>query len=448
MRYQSINWKYVFVFILVIAIVFSGFYTFFPDLLYGIGKIYESAGKQDVAQDYYEKILQIDPMSPMIAFTTHRKFLKVLSSQDFNLMTGLVYISTNGSGMSGSKISKENLEKLNQEYIKAMKSTIDKDLKLKLSLDAALLNWFGGDYQKSLELLKQQSESKDVILLDYQRLFLACMYLLMGQVEEVPSLINEQNIHTYHPSLQQKVLAILDYYYILLGNRDRFQEYTKEDTLNACAPIPSEYKIYANLLDVEETTRDLWRVTEKSKDSVKHQGSIHGRMVIGNKPFPYQKLILKAQDDHTFSSYPWTNDFIGIAITDQEGKFSFENVRKGIYYIAAYVPWPLVKEKNFRINDARFIDLVHHTKQTVNIVFEPKLSIKTVTPSEDHTKFTFTFDKVEGADYYTLAMGEVDTENQGKNVAYTFYSEPFTTNHITIDVNQHRGKKSGGTSWD
>jgi tetratricopeptide (TPR) repeat protein len=75
MRYQSINWKYVFVFILVIAIVFSGFYTFFPDLLYGIGKIYESAGKQDVAQDYYEKILQIDPMSPMIAFTTHRKFL-------------------------------------------------------------------------------------------------------------------------------------------------------------------------------------------------------------------------------------------------------------------------------------------------------------------------------------------------------------------------------------
>jgi tetratricopeptide (TPR) repeat protein len=438
--------KYSLVFILIVVIGFSSFYIFCPDIFYTIGKTYEKLGKHHIANIYYDKILKINPKSPLASFTTERKFLKILSSKDFNFLKGFVSLSAGSSGMSGYRISQEDLEKLNDQYEKVINGSLDKDLHLKLQLDVALLNWFGGKPYKSIEILKQQSEGTDPMLLDYQKLYLSCMYLMTGNLEKIPTLVNEENIYTFSKPLQDKASSVLAYYYFLLNDHQQFKQYIKEYNYQNYSSLSSEYKVYGKLLDIELATGDLKRALEKNKSLPSYKGSIHGKMTLDSNPFPYQIIILKKYDDTRWSSNPWTNDYVSMSITGKNGDFSFKNIPSGVYTLLTYVPWPLVKDKNFKINGPRFIDLKHHQKQNINIAFESKLSIKKVI--QDGNLLTFEFDKVKDADYYRLEMGEVYNKNGFNQVAYTYYSDTFTTNHITIDPNKNREKMSGGIRWD
>ncbi|QZY55077.1 tetratricopeptide repeat protein [Crassaminicella profunda] len=445
MKHITLKVKYSLVFILIIVIGFSSFYIFSPDIFYTIGKTYEKAGKHHIANTYYDKILKINPKSPLAAFTTERKFLKILSSKNFNFLTGFVSLSNGSSGMHGHKLSEADLEKLNDQYEKVINGSLDEDLRLKLCLDAALLNWFGGKPYKSIEILNTQSKSTDQMLLDYQKLYLSCMYLMTGDLEKIPSFVNEENIYTFSESLQNKASSVLAYYYLLLNNHQKFKQYVKEYDYKNYSSLSSEYKAYSKLLDIEMAIGEFERAIERNKSEPSYKGSIYGKMLIDDTPFPYQIIILKKHDDTGWSNNPWTNDYIAMSITDKNGDFSLTNIPSGVYTLLTYVPWPLVKEKNFRVDGPRFIDLKHHTHENVNMVFDPKLPIKKVI--QDDNLLTFEFDKIKEADYYRLEMGEVYKDHGFDQVAYTYYSDIFTENHITIDVNKNREKMSGGISW-
>ncbi|WP_053955109.1 tetratricopeptide repeat protein [Inediibacterium massiliense] len=441
MKYITIKIKHILCFIVILFIGFLSFQIFYPDILYGIGKLYDMNENHDIANGYYEKILETDPSSPLAAFTTHRKFLNILSSKNLSLMTDIVYIDHDSSCKSGFNISKEDLKKINEQYEKVIQNCINPNLKLKLQLDTALLNWFGGDYHRSIEILNAKDQAGDPALLNFHKLFLSSIHLLTGDIEKIPTIIDKNNLDSYAP-LKDKASFILSYYHLLRGEDYSVPSYEMTQYLS----LSNEYEIYARLLNIEDALQNI--SYQLKRNSTSGDGQIYGTLTLEKQPLPYKILLLKREDDTSFSASFVGEDSISMSITDQNGNFSFINIPKGKYKIAAYVPWPLIKGKNFFTPQGGSIQLEQSTKYETHISFTPKLNIKNVKVSSDHTKLDFDFDPIENASYYVLTMGEVVKENNQENAEYTFYSDPFTQNHISINVNDHRESRSGGMVWD
>ncbi|WP_129599783.1 hypothetical protein [Anaerophilus nitritogenes] len=441
MKYITIKIKHILCFVVILLLGFLSFQIFYPDILYGIGKLYEINEKHDIAHSYYDKILKTDPSSPMASFTTHRKFLNILSAKNLYIMTDLVYIDPDMSGKNDFNISKEDLQKINEQYEKVIKNSINPNLKLKLQLDTALLNWFGGDYHRSIEILEEKNKVGDLTLLNFHKLFLSSIHLLTGDIEKIPTIIDKNNLNLYNP-LKDKASFILSYYHLLRGEDYSVPPYEMSNYHS----LSNEYELYARILNIEDALQNI--SYELKKDPSSGDNQVHGTLTLEKKTLPYKILLLKEKDDTTMSTSFIGEEFYSIAITDQNGNFSFTNIPKGEYKIAAYVPWPLIKEKNFYTPKGGSIKLEQNTKYETYISFTKKLNIKNVDVSSDHTKISFDFDPVDGASFYTLDMGEVYKENNKKDATYTFHSNHFTTNHISIDVEKHRESRGGGLSWD
>lgn len=180
--------------------------------------------------------------------------------------------------------------------------------------------------------------------------------------------------------------------------------------------------------------RNFW--FDRVMDDFKGDNIIRGTVTFEGKPMPFVEIYVQAADGG-FSS--GGEGYIGI--TDENGEFETLGLKDGLYNIGIGVDGSLLANKVLQRSNHKYVDL-NGKDEEIDFIFKNTLNISSPEPGHKliGNEFTVSWDKVEGAAYYTVepvVFFEPYNKSSGSYRSYAldkFGERKFTSTKATFNI--------------
>ncbi len=265
-----------------------------------------------------------------------------------------------------------------------------------------------GELDKAYELLDMGKASSNKELVYISDLYRAFYYFADGEYDKGLDIVN---------NYLNKGSGDIELYYLKGHIYFALEDYEKANELYELADERSRLdrekdNLFGNL---KINDRSLWM-----KDIIKYKGDykIKGKATYNGKPIPFAQIYLRdILESGTYSSN-WMNF---VAITDFNGEFETVGFKEGTYEIGIGISKPLAYSMVYMDDIRRSFEL--HGDIVYDFQFASPMEM--VNPKGEYIlknkEFTLTWEKVEGAEYYTIKATNFEDplKMEGSNVVFS-----------------------------
>lgn len=435
MKYMRLKKKTILEIMLIIVILFGSFYFLKDNIIYGIGKVYSFMGKEDLANVYYNKVIERYPEKDMAIKSAISQIKDILKHEDLGYFRNRIVINSYGSSTKGSgDVFYGSLEDINAKYNKIKQNYPQNILLDEYTLAVSMMNWFGGEGDKAISMLEDMEKIKNNELEDIKRLNLAAMYMNSGEINKGREiLIKDINKKDKYEYLRRDMLSFI---YFMDKEYMSFYEYKVEEILQ----INKIKSLYIEpIKDITDAVSDMDRYIKDEKDKNKIDNIVNGRITMDKKPLPYTMVYLKDVKDMGMDSGFIEYSDIYMDITNENGEFSIENVPKGQYTLSVSVDWQRAKGKQFNIKN-NMIRVDEKNTELGNISFFESIKDVNITELEDgKIKFQWNYFKDKDIEKYIIYLGEVrKLEDGSERAIFSYMSKEIDGNSFILDIEKEK----------
>ncbi len=427
-------------------------YLNLPNLLYWRAESLASQGRTGEAQIYYERVAEYFPKSQESA-----KALYFSAQNDAGHLTdgnGLVYIFSDSTGGASSAVENNPLKAI--EKFKRVCADYPESPWAKHALrELGRVYYSLGEYDEAEKYLQESLAKSEMRAVESTEL-LGDLYLKRGEGEKALALANKslEERPGFCPlnmmELKGRALLATEKY----EEAQALFEMLPQKAESQFSDLAKEEDLETKNLNVEiweKKAQGYLRKLEVMQKSEGRKAVIHGQVSLGGKAFSNVSVYLVDRRLHE-NYYTGSTRDLPRVITDEEGKFSFSDLVPGTYTVGLGVRPEEVKGYTIKLT-REDIRVKAGEKKTFNLSFRP--TIKLEQPLGDKitgNKYTFKWEKVEGAASYKLSVGPVTRDEKG-NICSTYRSVLRTDikeNQLVIDFKKEREKTkfNGAISWD
>lgn len=364
-----------------------------------------------------DKIVRETPGSELVIKAALMKYDNYLKELNRSFMDDWVMFDQDGSVTGGGKsIFMNDVTRINNEFltISALHNG-NKDLD-QLKLQVALLNWYGGNSSKALELLDEviannREESERALV------YKAIMSIMLGNMNLAHNILDKENSFDRYELLARTAQVYADRLeanpqannreFNLNDIRDNFRNLNTNG--NRIYGFDEEFFRFISSSDLLTVIKNRWG-----------SNTVGGRITLDNKPLGHIVVGIKANDDHSSSSPVQYNNVIDYTITDSNGCYALKNLADGDYRIVMFVPRQRVDDYYLPFNmSERFVTLNKRGYKQVDFNFVPVLKVNEAEVSDDEIKFSWEIG--EKCEEYSLAAGLVNRDMRGNITGTTMY---------------------------
>ncbi|WP_273320380.1 tetratricopeptide repeat protein [Vallitalea guaymasensis] len=420
MKYITIKVKHIILFICVLIIVYIGINFNSPGMYYLLGNM----SKGDNSNAYYNRLVNEHPEDKNSVLGQIKILENILFSNDnnkiFNKM--IVTVQDGFSTVNGDTrvVGEESIIDINDTYSTLLEYHRDNDYFDNYTLYTALVNWYAGYNENALGLLEENVFNNK----EYENLrnmYLSLMNIELGNFDEAVDLMEKHYDEEY-----EFYWDTVAYYYSLLSGK---KDFSKKDFSDHIFAEDKKFRI------IDYLNEDISSVQmEKNK---KADNTIQGVLLSDGKPVENMLVFLTSMDGVSSQmGFVFKNNLI--AVTDENGQYSFDDVPNGDYSLGLCVPWNRIKGHNIEFDKGyRIIEMEGNSSYTRNInLYSPiKVSIKKI--ESNRFQFQVSHDYLD-FDYYKVGLSLINgDEGDFYNVNY-YSNTKFRGNTINFDVNKER----------
>jgi len=389
--------KHLFLVIAIIAIALvSGIY-FAPRIMYISGITYEAIGNQEKANAIFRKLEMRYPENQLSTKALYKRCANQFTTSNNPLDFSSIYssISTFGSSSSGQIIKPEDINKINAEFVTISKSVKrDEDFR-KLEMVVGLMNWFGGNPDKAIELENSARSSNSKATRDEATLYLAIMNLQLGNLSESTNLL--QNILDKETDLSYYKSTILSSIGLLEG-KIKYDDPQNNYTNNPRSTLVYIHNPMSNNLRYNS-------YNHKSGDA-----GLKGCIKAFDSKLAGVMIGLSRAEIYENGGIGGSESLDYITSAKNDGSFEFENVYPGKYFIVIVAPWFQIKDSQVYFEGIenklnRYVELETNKVQSLSISFNKKFEVRVV--DNDNGKVDLSWTSVPGASYYHIGVGPI-----------------------------------------
>ena len=409
MSYIRIKVKHLLIMIVAAAIILTSAVYFHSSILYMMGKISEWTGEDDRAGVYYDRAAEGSPYSHTAIAAAQSKLKLIFNRNDFGYFRKLK-LAGGSTLLDGSYISADSADKVNLQYESIAQYAKKDDVLAEYTVYTALLNYFAGYGDYAAKLLKGLDYVKDTELKKVIDMNLAAVQMGLGNMEEgYETLRYSLDAEDQYSQIRQNLYA---YYCFMKDDYEGFQKAAADPVIWYNATKKLDHLLLKPLLGMNNTISGYREIAEfyakEEDDSVQSGNTFHGKAFIDGKPAAYAMVYLK---DTNFrnqdSSMMGMHDGIRcIAVTDSDGSFKMDHVPDGIYGVGVSIDWQRIQGKALQMDKSFSLKFEGNAVINKDISFLDTAEMLAV---EDvgEGKFRFSVNMPDGADYYTIDMGEL-----------------------------------------
>lgn len=412
---------------IIVSLLVVGIYLV-PGIMYNSGAAYEAIGNYEKANAIFRKLELKYPENQLSIKALYNRCANQFTTNKEPLDFSRIYssVSTFGSSSPGQIIKPEDIDKINTEFLTISKTAKrDEDFR-RLQMVVGLMNWFGGNPDKAIELENEARCSSLNATRDEATLYLAIMHLQLGNLSESSELL--KNISDKDTDLSYYKSTILSSINSLKGEvvnnppQNNFSEKQRSTLVNINQPMSSVYRFdsynhksgEAELNGVVKSLDSkLGIIVGLSRVEIFENGGMGGNMSL---------------------------DYITLAKND--GSFEFKNVYPGKYFVVIYAPWFQIKDSQIHFEGIentlnRYIEIESNKVESISISFNKKFDVSVLDKGNGESKLYWP--QVTGASYYQISVGPL---TKGTAHSNDYFNATFSTTikdtEYTLDTNKYR----------
>lgn len=423
--------------LLIIAIVVSVLVAriyLAPRIMYVSGVTYEAIGDQNKANAMYRKLQIKYPDNQLSVKALYKRCANEFTTNKDALEFSEIYssISTFGTSSSGQIIKPDDIDKINSEFMTIAKTAEkDEDFR-KLEMVVGLMNWFGGNPDKAIELENSASYSDSKAIRDEANIYLSIMQLQMGNLTESEELLNK--ISDEKTELKYYKSMILNNIGLLKGETEN-----KESIIN----YPSSR---STLVTINKPIPNIFGgISYKNKS-----GDSGLKGYIRNYNSKFSGIIIGLNKVEIFDGGGIGGSMSPeyITLVKDDGSFELKNISPGKYFVSIEAPWFQIKDlqvvfEGIENNLNQYVELESNKIQSLSISLNKNFEVKAL--DKDNGKFDLYWTQVPEASYYHIAIGPIIEGSAHSNDYFnaTFSLSTKDTKY-TLDTNKYRDINSVG----
>jgi tetratricopeptide (TPR) repeat protein len=420
--------KHILLIIAIVAsVLFTGIY-FVPRIMYISAVTYQAMGNQEKANAIFRKLELQYPNNQLSVKSLYKRCANQFTTNHSPLSFSEIYasISTFGTSSPGQIIKPEDIDKINGEYMTISKTAHRNEDFKRLEMVVGLMNWFGGNIDKAVELENNARSSDSKVTRDEATLYLAIMNMQLGNLSESSNIL--ENISdkdtdlSYYKSIILSSISILKGEIVKNPSQNNYPDKARNTLVNIHQPMSNIYRHdsfktnsgKAGLKGYVKASTDKLAgvIIGLCKAEIYENGGIGGSMSL---------------------------DYMTLAKSD--GSFEFKNVYPGKYFIVIEAPWFRIEDsqvyfEGIENNLNRYIELYSNKIQSLSISFNTKFNVRVV--DNNNGKVDLSWPSVPGATYYHIAVGPII---KGEVHSNDFFNATFSMStkdtKYTFDTNKY-----------
>lgn len=392
------------------------------------------------------------------------------NDNNFGYLMDNMRICDRGWGKSGGTVSIGSLENANEDYKLIKKSNKKSDELGEYEIGVSILNWFGGNSDKAIEILENVDYLENEKLKTTRNLNLAAMYIGLSRFEEAEGLLiqdfKENDLYNY---FKRDLLA---YIYFLSGENNKFEEaisynhntltlegdsikgvkFDEDEKYRLRGSLNKEVANLTPYLRLFNGPQDIFDDIKYNKehygDKKKTNNTLTGYVVHNGNPLRGMIVYLKSTKYKGISIGGFIDREI-YGITDENGRYEIKNIPNDNYNIGLYGSWHQLKGKQVKLK-RKNMTFTGNTNTNEDVqVFDPiklkefryvgndKIKVSWENPSDDGFKYSVNFGEIR------------DTDIGGEDIDLSYINSISTEeNSIEIDLIEYKKTSIGNIySW-
>ncbi len=425
--------KHLLLIVAIIAFIFISGSHITPRIMYLAGVTYETIGNEEKANAIFRKLELEYPENEFSVKALYNRCANQFTTINDQLDFSRIYtsISSFGTSSPGLIIKPADINKINAEFLTISKTAHRNDDFRRLEMVVGLMNWFGGNPDRAIELVNNASFSDSKATRDEATLYLSIMNLQLGNLTKSTEILNrisdEDNDLTYNKSKILSSISLLKGEIVKNTSLNNYPSNTRKTLVNLDQHMPGIYGV--NLFDSKSGNSGL-------KGSIKDFDSKLSGVIVG----------LFKVEIYEDGGMGWIQSPEYVTLASADGSFEFKNVHPGKYFVTVEAPWFQIKDsqvffEGIENNANRYIELGSKEVKNLSITFNKKFEVE-VLDNKDGT-FKLYWTEVSGAAYYHIAVGPIIKGSAHYN---DFFNATFSTNtkdiKYTLDTNKYRDVNS------
>ncbi len=419
--------KHLFLIItIVVGVLVSRIYLA-PRIMYISGVTYEAIGNQNKANAMFRKLQIKYPDNQLSVKALYKRCANEFTTNKDSLEFSEIYssISTFGTSSSGQIIRPEDIDKINSEFMTISKYAQEDEDFRKLEMVVGLMNWFGGNPDKAIELEISASNTESKAIRDEVNIYLSIMQLQMGNLTESKELLSkisdEETESKYYKSMILSSISLLKGETENKGSINNYPN-SRSILVTINQPIPNVYG--GNSYNNKSGESRL-------KGYIRNYNSKLSGIIIGlNKVEAFDGGGI---GESMSSEY--------ITLVKNDGSFELKNISPGKYFVSIEAPWFQIKDsqvvfEGIEDNLNRYVELESNKVQSLSISINKNFEVKVL--DKDNGKYDLSWTQVSGASYYQIAVGPIiEGSAHSNDFLNTSFSFSTKDTKYTLDTNKY-----------
>lgn len=281
--------------------------------------------------------------------------------------------------VGGSLVTVESIDGINDDYKKIMKNRKESDSLAIYEINVAIMNYFAGNSELAINILKEVDYIKDWELKIYRQINLAAMYIELSRFEEAEAIIKNNLEYKEYEEINKLMLGTISFF----RNEHNWKEDIKninyceeniQDKIEQLNKMKYDVSIFRGFYSICE-------VRDKITSFEKTENYLHGKVTYNEEAQRGVIVYLKRKasanafrsGDIMFNDLFFNNHRYPFAISDQNGEYEIENIPDGEYELTIMSTWQKIYGKTIRVKNN---ELTYEGNENIEMDIEMFDSVK------------------------------------------------------------------------